>query len=175
MQHIQSKMIQTKIDLDLDNATLTILKSSFELYEYKLHYSKYEYRLFLESKGWIKGSPIERRAIRVGKALYNNFSHCPHALSKVEPKVIYSLAQGRYGDVVEELGTYPISKIDQDLVLDLMAESRNKQVQSAYPLNKIDAKSRKYLKEIATITEQSIDQVLSDAIAQYHLQIVTSK
>jgi hypothetical protein len=165
-------MIQTIIELD--SATLTILKSSFELYEYKLHNSNYEYRLFLESKGWMKGSPTERRAIRVGKALYNSFSNCPHALSSIEPKVIYSLAQGRYTDVIEQLETYPISKIDQDLVLELMAESRHKQKRNSFPLNKIDENSNKYLKEIATITKQNVNEVLSNAIAQYHSLICKS-
>jgi hypothetical protein len=167
--------MQAEVEIfGLNNATLTILKSSFELYEYKLNHSTREYRIFLELKGWTKGSPAERRAIRVGNAFYNGFSHCPHALEEIEPKVIYSLAQGRYTSAIAQLESYPINRINQELVLELMTRVR-KSKQISKRLLSLDERSEAYIKEIASITSLGIKEILANAISHYHSQVIIER
>lgn len=161
---------------ELNNATITILKSCFELYSYKINHSHSEYRAHLESMGWVKHSPEERRAIRVGTALYENFSHCPQALANIEPKVIYSLVQGRYTKVIKALTEYQIGDITQELVIELMRDARRQSRHSCQKIpNIIDKRSQAYLQEIAEITQLSIEEIIKNAIYNYHSQVLVER
>ncbi|BDA75969.1 hypothetical protein CAL7716_101350 (plasmid) [Calothrix sp. PCC 7716] len=164
-----------EIDLNFNSVTLSILKQSFQLYEYKKSHSCSEYRIFLELREWTKGSAKERRAIRVAKALYNHFSYCPQALASIEPKVLYSLAQSRYEVVIDALSEYPVNKINQDLVLKLMRDARKQDKKENQKLPLLDRRSQVYLQEIASITNLSIEQVLANAISEYHSKTLVEK
>lgn len=162
-------------NFNFNNATTTILEICFQLYEYKTTHTCSEYRIFLELRGWTKGSAKERRAIRVAKALYNHFSYCPQALGSIEPKVLYSLAQSRYEAVIDALSEYPVNKINQDLVLKLMRDARKQGKRESKKLPSLDRMSQVYLQEITNITNLSIEEVLKNAISEYHSKILVEK
>ncbi len=108
----------------LEAATRHILHHAFDLLETRLAYSKKEYREAMRVRGWKKGGLEERTAIKIADA-FEAFRPDPLRLTKIEPRTLYRLAEGKkYAPVIQALANLESEQITQSMVTQLMAQRR---------------------------------------------------
>ena len=108
----------------LEAATRHILHHAFDLLEIRLGYSKKDYREAIVQRGWKKGGLEERTAIKIADA-FEIFRPNPLRLTKIEPRTLYRLAEGKkYAPVIQAITNLSEEQITQSTVTQLMAQRR---------------------------------------------------